>query len=315
METAVLLLSSLAIAATPATREPKPYEAVIELATVTVIEAADVPAMEAGQLTQMDAREQLEVTKGQHLASLDKAEAEANVAVAKARLDIANAEAENVADLEVAVLAEEVTQEEWQRAVDANHSHAGTVTAADETNKRFEYERSKRAVMNARLQKRLAELTAHARKVELAAAETALARRQIEAPFDGLITDVHKRFGEWVEAGEQVVTLMRVDRLRVEGHLDLEKAHPSQIDGQPAVIVVTVGPNEVTLDGHVAGFRSVVVGKRYRVWAEVSNRKIGNQWLLLPGMKARVKIQLKPFDAPAAAERLTAVQDTLTTGG
>lgn len=54
-------------------------------------------------------------------------------------------------------------------------------------------------------------------RTSLRIAETRLQRRQLRAPFDAVVVEQLRYPGEWVEAGESVLVVMRRDRLTVEG--------------------------------------------------------------------------------------------------
>lgn len=297
MSGTLLLLSALALTGPPknVAAAAAANTAVIEIATVTVIDEADVPAMDAGQLREMEAREGLEVQRGQFLASLNNEQAEAKISVAKAQLDMSKAEAESSVNIEVAEMTKQTTYYFWQQAVIANGKFPQAIAAADELQRKFSFERSKWQIKQAELEQRVAQLTADAREAELVAAQTDLAMRRIDAPIDGVVVEVMKNVGEWVTAGEPVVKLMRLDRLRVEGMLDLEVAHPAQVSNQPAKISVQLGGRDtIELDGRISFVRPTVEGKRYRLWAEVANRKVNGEWLLRPGMKGSITVDLKP---------------------
>jgi macrolide-specific efflux system membrane fusion protein len=315
MSGTLILISALALTGPQAkvAQAAPPNTAVIGNATVSVIDEAEVPAMDAGQIREMEAREGLEVKRGQFLASLNNEREESKISVAKAQLDISNAEAESDVRIEVAKMKAQTTYYIWQQAVHAIARLANSISQTDELQRKFSYLHSKSEIEQAELEQRIARLTADAREAELAAAQTDLAMRRIEAPIDGIVDEVKKNVGEWVTAGDVVLKLVRLDRLRVEGHLALDIAHPAQVSNQPARISVQINSRDIVeLDGRISFVKPTLTGDRYHVWAEVANRKLNEEWLLRPGMKASITVDLKPVqvggvdrDAPPITRRAT----------
>jgi multidrug resistance efflux pump len=72
----------------------------------------------------------------------------------------------------------------------------------------------------------------------LARAQAALDDCQIRAPFDGVVVDLPHRAGDAVAAGQPVVTLATLDRLRLRT-TDLRELDVAQVTvGQPAVVAI-----------------------------------------------------------------------------
>ena len=84
-------------------------------------------------------------------------------------------------------------------------------------------------------------MTAKAKKAEAEAAEVAVERRILRAPFDGVVVKVDKHVGEWVSPGEPVVQVVRVDRLRVQRQPATPREWgPADIEGRNVTVEVTL---------------------------------------------------------------------------
>ena len=59
-------------------------------------------------------------------------------------------------------------------------------------------------------------------ETDLKLAQLQLARRKLVVPFDGIIVEVLRQPGEWVEAGTPIYRIVQLDRLRVEGFVDAD---------------------------------------------------------------------------------------------
>lgn len=62
-------------------------------------------------------------------------------------------------------------------------------------------------------------------KLQLKLAETQLLRRKIASPFTGMLVEQYHHRGEWLEPGEPIFRIVRLDRLIVEGYADSNKIH------------------------------------------------------------------------------------------
>jgi len=100
--------------------------------------------------------------------------------------------------------------------------------------------------------------------------------------------------GEWVAAGESVIQVVRVDRLRVEGFLSATEFGPEEIAGRPVLVEVQfAGGRSARFSGNVVFISPLVqAGNKYRVRAEVENRAENGHPLLRPGMSATMTIPL-----------------------
>lgn len=144
----------------------------------------------------------------------------------------------------------------------------------------------------------------------------------VHAKFGGLVTRVFKRIGEAVNLGDEIITIIDTNRVRVEGRLPYEQARRLQV-GDPVRIQLDLSsingksqspgflsdvidseePNERALlaeeqqvfAGRI-GFIGVDTGDNtgivdeFRVWAEVENRDN----ILLQGLPAKMTVQVRP---------------------
>ena len=58
-------------------------------------------------------------------------------------------------------------------------------------------------------------------------------RRQIESPIAGVIAERYHNVGEWAQAGEPIYRVVHMDRLRVEGMLNVADLTPEEIASRP----------------------------------------------------------------------------------
>jgi multidrug efflux pump subunit AcrA (membrane-fusion protein) len=133
------------------------------------------------------------------------------------------------------------------------------------------------------------------KKSAVEAADDSILRRRITAPFDGIVIDVLKQSSEWVNAGDPVLRVVRMDHLHVDGFLNGDEFNPADVARRRVTVEIELahGRNE-RFEGEVVFVNPLVqAGNKYRVRAEVANRFEQNEPLLRPGMTAVMRIALK----------------------
>ena len=164
-----------------------------------LIDQVRVPAREAGMLTKVLVREGAVVKKGQTLAAIDAAEARFRRNVLRLQVEAAREESENDAPLQAAQKGAEVAKHDWERTQRVRRKNPDAASAADEEHRKLTYEEKALTVEQAALQMRLAKIKRRQKEAELEFADEKLARFQIRSPIDGVVAQVAKPAGEWIE--------------------------------------------------------------------------------------------------------------------
>jgi len=128
-------------------------------------------------------------------------------------------------------------------------------------------------------------------EAQLAAAQAAIADREISAPFDGVVSAVYVNKGEWVAPGSPVLLVGNLDQLQVET-TDLGEYDVAQIKvGDPAMITFDALP-DVILQGAVSRIAPKPTegsGVDYPVVIELKDIPAALRW----GMTASVDIEIE----------------------
>jgi macrolide-specific efflux system membrane fusion protein len=168
------------------------------------------------------------------------------------------------------------------QSVQLLQSRAKQATA---TEQRTAVSRLELALQEARSQHEIARLKLQSLENAVALATVRMERRNVRAPFAGVIVERKLSAGEWVEAGEPVLRLLQLDVLHAEGYVSADQAAGLQ-RGQ-AVMVETGSGQRVV--GKLVFVSPEVdsVTKQVEVRAEIAN-PTGS---LQPGQPARLWIQ------------------------
>lgn len=214
-------------------------------------------------------------------------------------MNIARQEAKNEVEVRFAKKSLEVAEAELQRALDSVQSYPKSVSETELDRLKLTVERGRLEIEQAEHVLTVAEMTARLKQNALEAAETRLARQVIRAPIDGVVVQIYRHKGEWVEPGQQVVRILRMDRLRVEGFVSVLCLDELSI-GSPVELLIESGENSTrAIPGEIVYVSPEVdpVNEQVRVWAEVDNEAMR----LRPGMRGTMLI--KPKTNPTESGR------------
>jgi macrolide-specific efflux system membrane fusion protein len=248
-------------------------------------------------------QEGMEVKAGQPLALVDDREAWKSYQAAKARLEGARLEAGNDISVRAAHKAWEVSCVEVRQAEEANRRAPGSVPYLEMNRLYLQRDQLELQKQKAEHELNLAQVAVKIREAEAQGAWLALQRHVIRSPVDGIVVEVYRDIGEWVKPGDSVLRIVRMDRMRIEGYLNIAEVHPAEVAGQPVLVRITtpVGGTSLAGNGDDQSFTGritfvspiVEAGGRYLVWAEVDNRQNDGQWVLRPGLSADMIITRK----------------------
>ena len=305
--TSVLLVSLLAVTG-PIAKSDSPQApaarpaatrvgetALLKHCLVSLIAEVQVPAQEAGALLSVPVKEGDNVSEGKPLAQLDDRQALVQKQAAELERGAAQAKANDDIEVRFAAASFEVADAELQQSLDINRRSSNSVSTSDIRRLTLAKKRAELQIDKSQLDLKVAKMSAAVQDAAVKASEQALARRKILSPIDGQVVAVYRQTGDWVNAGEPVAHLVRMDRLRVEGFLNAAEYDPAEVDGRPVTIEIELAR------GRKAQFKGQVVfvspllqaGNKYRLRAEVENRQENGHWLLRSGGTANMVIHLK----------------------
>ena len=324
MQVTLIALSTAFLLAGPQpgsvqTRSNKPFP--VPDCLITLIADVTVPAQEAGVLKELrtaklgpdgnpvldadgnpeyiEVREGIEVVEGQLLGRIDDELERKLRQVAQYKLEVAEKEAKNYISVQYAEAAHKVAMVEVEQAKEANRRHPGTVPATELRRMQLAQKQAELQIKQSRYDLEIAAVSVSVRQAENEVADLQIGRRQIVAPVDGIVAERYVDEGEWVRPGDDVLRIVRMDRVRIEGTVKASELSPAQLKrGQR--VDVRLNPQGQSIPGRLVHVSPIMsTGSRFEVWAEVENQRIDpsrpdeGAWLLIPGLKAEMRIYLE----------------------
>jgi len=269
---------------------------------VFAIDSLDIPSKQNGVLENLNVEVNQKVIAKQKIGNLDRTAAKLDESVAIVQSQFAATVANDDSDITFAkMIVEEskIALESYEQI-----SARGSATDSEMRSKKLAVSQAELKVHNAVQSLEQAKLKARLSQVAVLTARQHLESLDFIAPFDGTITTVFRQKGEWVQTGQPVVRVIRMDELRVDCFVSRAVVNVASLLEQPALVSVASPNNEVdTLAGQVTRFEPQVTATGdIRVSVTVQNQLRNGQWILLPGMVVELKIQ--PPSANSSASLL-----------
>lgn len=261
----------------------------IPSAIIKIAEEVSVPASEPGVLVRLEIKEGALVSQGDLLAQILDNDIRLTVEKAKLEAEIAFRQMNNDVDVRFAKKSIEVARAELARSLETNAKYPKTVSNTELDRQRLLVEKGELEVKQAEHDREIAALTREVRESEHQAALAQLARRTIAAPLSGMVVEVHRRRGEWVQPGDTVARIVRMDRLRAEGFLAAKQARLDLVGSKVKLKLVTPDGKGSEFSGQIVFVSPEIdpINSQVRVWAEVENSELK----LRPGMTATMIVE------------------------
>lgn len=264
----------------------------IPSALVKLIEQVDVPAREAGVLAAVAADEGQMVEEGELLAQIVDTEARLAEEKAQIELEIARRNAENDVNTRFANKSVEVAKAELRRSTESIEKYPKSISDSEMDRLRLIVDRAVLEVEQAERELEIAEFTRQIKENGYKSAQEKVERHRITAPIGGVVVQVNRHRGEWVEPGEMVVRILRLDRLRAEGFLPVRYLRHDLQDWQVKLTVDLPGNPGAEFPGKVVFLSPEIdpVNSQISIWVEIENKDLR----LRPGMRAKMTIMVPP---------------------
>jgi RND family efflux transporter MFP subunit len=253
-----------------------------------LIEQVEVPAREAGVLKEVAVREGQMVEKGARLAQIEDTDMQLERRRAQLELLAARKQADSDVKIRYAKKSLEVAEAELRRALDSQRRLAQSVSESELDQLRLAVQQGALQVEQAELEVDLARAARELKENDVAVAEHGIRQRKIVAPLAGFVAQVNRHGGEWLQPGQTILRILRLDRLRAEGMISA-KAAKGDLNGTPVKLSVVLddGP-AVEYSGKIVFVSPEIdpVNAQVRVWAEIDNADLR----LRPGLQGSMII-------------------------
>jgi multidrug efflux pump subunit AcrA (membrane-fusion protein) len=304
MRCTLLSNTALAIAmlvGAPVLRPAAAADPVLYGCLVKLEEDIKLPSPEAGVLVQLSVKEGSQVRQGEVLGKIYDEEVQIQKKAAEYALGAAYKAATDDVQIRYADKSAAVAQKKYESSMEADRRAAGSISQIEIDKDKLEWDASILSAEKALHDQALAKFEYHQKKAERDAAQLAIGRRTILAPFNGEVVTIYRHQDEWVSPGDAILRLVRLDTMLVEGLVDESAYDPHEMNGCDVTVEVEMARGrKEQMTGRITYVSSLARGDgRYIVRAEVDNRQEHGRWLLRDGMTATMTIRLNTAGAGA----------------
>ena len=259
-------------------------------------EEVDVPALETGRVAALNVARNDSVSAGDAIARLDDRSLLIRRRRSQQLLQSAKAVAQDDFEIRDAELALAEAEAEYETSLSIQNDVRGAVPRSQVRKLKIAVERRRLQLEEATKRNDRATDDVALHEVDLSLIDELLRNLHVESPIDGVILDVKRSVGEWIEKGETIMTICRIDRLHVTALVSRKVISSANCRGWP-VSVHWIDPEsgqERTLPGKIlSADPQLIQGDQIRVHAEIVNRTLDQdrtQWMLQPGAEVRLKV-------------------------
>lgn len=259
---------------------------------VSFIEDIEVPAQESGVLRYLSLKEGQAFEKGQVIARIDDELYRKLLQQAQMQRDMAMKRAGDMTSIRAG---------KYKLKLAATEAATSRKLFSKGSNSESEYKRARYSEQVAQEELVAAEnereMAGHEAQLEEARVEEArvrIRRHSIRTDFDGYVIKKFRDAGEWVQAGEKVLRVARMDRLYVQGNISSKNLNPFEVSDKPVTVTLQLARGEeTTFDGKIVSIGLEKQGSDlFMIKAEVENRRREGFWTLLPGSQVKMRIHL-----------------------
>ena len=164
------------------------------------------------------------IEAGKPLLEIDSRLVQKEIEVSESELKAAQLKAKDDSNYKFSIAAEEVARADV--AISNVLQEQGAEHVMEGEKKRLELKKAGFQVSVSKIEKLRDAADVEVKQAKLEAAKVQLDLRTITAQRTGVVTDVAKRRGDWVRAGEVILRLTSMNKIRVEGNAEVGEIPP-----------------------------------------------------------------------------------------
>ena len=227
---------------------------------------------------------------GDPMIEIDPRLAQAEVVVSQKELEAAELKAKDDSNMKYSEAALEVAKMDLQKSNELLQQGAEDIMLNEK--KRLESKKAFFQVSVSKIEKLRDTADVGVKSAKLGAAEVQMDLRKIVAQRSGMVSEITKRQSDWVRAGEPILRLTSMEKLRIKGYAEVFDSPHLLLNAPARVTIEYAKDRPETLDGSVSYVAPRSVSpNRYQIYVDLPNRMTPDgQYLFREGMVARIEI-------------------------
>lgn len=256
---------------------------------LTIMEQRNIPCRVPGIVLSSEIEEGTLLKPGSPVMAIDDRKSVLDVNRLTQELNKTMKEASSRVELEYQKKSIEVAQAELNRALISNQRQQGSVAQSEIDQLNLQVQKAVAEKDKIEFQIELKNMTTKIRQAELAIGKQKVADHKIDSPIAGMVEEVMKRPGEWVEMSEPVCRIVRLDKLRAEVLIPADIAMNGLAGSQGFFTPKLKSLKGQTYPAKVTFVapKAVPLSAKVKVWIEIDNSELK----LVPGLTGSLTIK------------------------
>ena len=272
-----------------------------------------LPALEAGAITTINVQEGQFITAGTIVGQIDDSLPHYELDRAKLRYQNAFQAAKDTTSILAAKKEYELAYTVYKK--NKRLRSTGSRSESEVMESRFQSEIASLKLDKANNDREMAFGEA---KVELAGMDSVkqrIARHTLRSNYDAYVVDIIKKPQEYVNIGDDVMRLARMDQMWVQASLNAKSLNAADAENRPVTVTLKTANGEETFEGKIDQVSlEYVSAEEYQVKIKVQNRREGNSWMLRPFSQVSMVIHMDRAPITGGNSAVPALQAQLPLG-
>lgn len=264
----------------------------LDTCIVSFIEDVELPAQESGVLRSMLVKEGESFKSNQSIAQIDDQLFRQMLRQAQMQRDMAMKRATDMTSIRAGRYKAKLASSEAEKA--RKLLAKGSKSESEYKRARYSQQVAQEELIAAENEREMAGHEAQLEEAKVEEVKVRIRRHAIRTNFDGYVIKKFRDAGEWVQAGEKVLRVARMDRLYVQGNISSKDFNPFEVADKPVTVTLQLARGkQATFKGTIVSIGLEKQGSDlFMVKAEVDNRPEAGFWTLLPGSQVKMRIHL-----------------------
>jgi biotin carboxyl carrier protein len=263
----------------------------VNYCSIEFVDDIKLPALEAGAIRSVTVEEGQFITAGTIVGQIDDALPQLELKRAKMRYSIAYDAATDSTSITAAQKEYELAKTVYEKNRRLARNGSRSESEVKESQFRAEIAQLKRSKASNDQQAAFGEA-----KVELAAMDAVkqhIARHTLRSDYNAYVVEIFKKPQEFVNVGDDVMRLARMDRMWVQANIENTKLSAADAENRPVTVSLKTSKGVEEFEGKIDQVSlEFVSGDEYQVKVKIENRRDGNSWLLRPFSQVSMVIHL-----------------------
>ena len=277
--------------------------------SIEFVDDIKLPALEAGAIIAINVQEGQFITAGTIVGQIDDSLPHFELDQAKLRYKNAFQAAKDTSSVMAA-------QKEYELARSVYEKNRRLLSKGSRSQSEVEESRFRMDIARLKMDKATndRQMAFGEAKVELAAMDSVkqrIARHTLRSDYNAYVVDIFKKPQEYVNIGDEVMRLARMDQMWVQASLNAKNLNAADAENRPVTVTLQTANGKETFEGKIDQVSlENVSAEEYQVKIKVQNRKDGNSWMLRPFSSVSMVIHMdrEPISDKMSASRAQQAQ-------